>query len=58
MYTVAYSEPSETSMIEFLCENHKKLHYRDVQKGSKYVSGINFMIEKVCRIAQVTLIDP
>ena len=49
MYTEAYLEPSWTSMVELLCENHKKSFIVDAWLGSKYVSGIGFTVEKVYR---------
>ena len=47
MYTEAYLESSRTSMVELLCENHKKSFIVDTRLGSKYVSGIGFTVEKV-----------
>ena len=47
MYGEAYLEPSRTSMVELLCENHKKRFIVDVWLGSKYVSGVNFTAKKV-----------
>ena len=49
MYAEAYLEPNWTSMVELLCENHKKRFIADAWLGSKYVSGIGFTVEKVYR---------
>ena len=49
MYAAAYLEPSQTSMGKLLCENHRKSFIVDARLGSKYVSGIDFTVEKVYR---------
>ena len=41
MYAETYIEPSQTSMVELLCEITKKLIV-DARLGSKYVSGLGF----------------
>ena len=48
MYAEAYSELNQTSAVELLCKNHKSFIV-DARLGSKYVSGIDFTVEKVHR---------
>ena len=49
MYAEAYLELSRTSMVDLLCENHKKNFIVDAGLCSKYVSGIGFTVEKIYR---------
>ena len=49
IYPEEYLEPSQTSMVDLLCKNHKKSFIADARVGSKYVSGMGFTIEKVYR---------
>ena len=49
MYAETYLEPNQTSMVELLCENHKKSFIVDARLRSKYISGIGYPVEKVYR---------
>ena len=50
MYAVAYLERSITSTVGILVKITKEF-YCNVRLGSKYASGINFIVEKVNRMS-------
>ena len=47
----AYLEPSRTSTVKLLSGNYKKNFTVDIRMGSKYASGTNFAVEKICRMS-------
>ena len=51
MYAEVYLKPSQTSIVERLCNNLKKKFVVDARLGSKYTSCIGFTEENVYRIS-------
>ena len=51
MYAEVYLKPSQTSIVERLCNNLKKKFFVDARLGSKYTSCIGFTEENVYRIS-------
>ena len=55
MYAEAFLEPSTLSTVEFFLRKPRKSFIADVHLGSKYVSGISFIVEKVYRMSILVL---
>ena len=50
-----YLEPIRLSTLELFLRKSKRNFTIDVRLGSKYASGISFIVEKVCRMSILAL---
>ena len=50
-----YLEPIRLSTLELFLRKSKRNFTIDVLLGSKYASGISFIVEKVCRMSILAL---